>query len=417
MSLRTLFSAFEEQLALFNATATPSASSTTRAQVATARTSITRPTEQVLGGDTGTGSLKLLPGEAHHGNLLLPSQGSMQSTRRKNFATSHLETRPVREAGTPSAGTGFLFRLQHHAGAVEPPAPATRGIRSSILAASDVEAAANSKFRALKTKTTTKKAAGRGPTSFYLDCSAESGAMEVMPRSVKNMCQKLLDKFYKKRWTYGYWMPLKLIYDDWTDLMKFQFKWLTKKNYNPIMPEEFHWFYNTKSQQWSRCTEWHMNQCGKFTAKSSWIPEKFRKRFCTDDWYECQTLEEPWTYFGFPSMQQWNSSCGVGPSLLTPLLSGTPLTQLGSCSRASEVCLVPTFSGTGAYQHYFRAAAKAVGLTQEQLQSWTNLQDYRCKDLGTNLNKEILQMLERSPDTRLNTSKLNWLWGDKTVFF
>ncbi len=64
------------------------------------------------------------------------------------------------------------------------------------------------------------------------------------------------------------------------DLMKFQFKWLTKKNYNPIMPEEFHWFYNTKSQQWSRCTEWHMNQCGKFTAKSSWIPEKFRKRLC-----------------------------------------------------------------------------------------------------------------------------------------
>ncbi len=40
--------------------------------------------------------------------------------------------------------------------------------------------------------------------------------------------KKLLDKFYKKRWTYGHWMPLKLIYDDWTDLMDCKNVWVGK---------------------------------------------------------------------------------------------------------------------------------------------------------------------------------------------
>ncbi len=200
MSLRTLFSAFEEQLALFSATASPSACSSRAKAGGSERTSIfTRgPTEQLLGGDHTGINLKLLPGEPHHEDLLLPSRGSRRI--RRKIATSHLEALGQELSGNaPSAGTGFLFRLQHHAGAeveaAASPAPASsRGTRSRLLSGASADERTTAGFfsRAAKiVNGTTKKARGPGgATSFYLDCSAESGAMEVMPRSVKNMCQK-----------------------------------------------------------------------------------------------------------------------------------------------------------------------------------------------------------------------------------
>ncbi|CAD7973155.1 unnamed protein product [Amoebophrya sp. A25] len=158
--------------------------------------------------------------------------------------------------------------------------------------------------------------------------------------------------------------------------------------------------------------------CGNDKVKSSWIPKPFRKHFCRDAWMECSTLETPWNYFGYPSMQQWNSACGTGPMIVSPFLSDVPVTQLGSCSGVSDICLAPQHNGSGVETHYVKSAARTVGMSQSQMEAWTNLQEFTCKDIGVkSLNREVLEMVEKNPETQITPAKLKFLWRDKVVFF
>mmetsp|Transcript_22305 Transcript_22305/g.56404 ORF Transcript_22305/g.56404 Transcript_22305/m.56404 type:complete len:276 (-) Transcript_22305:252-1079(-) len=259
-------------------------------------------------------------------------------------------------------------------------------------------------------------------TSFYIDCTQETGALEVLPSAFREVCSDLLGNFYKKRWRYENYRPFKLIFDHWTDLLALQWKLYFKRNLTVFVEGQDTKFYNTKTGQWSKCVSWRMSQCGKYTARSSWVPQQFQERFCKDDWYECQTMEEPWTYFGWPSLQQWNSACGVGPAVSWPLMSGGALHRLGSCSGPRDVCLVPTYQGDFAHnvQHFWRTAGRMIGMTQEQMFAWTGTKEHECQNIGQNVNKHVLEFMEKEPEKiteYVTPKKLKWLWDDKVVFF
>ena len=91
-----------------------------------------------------------------------------------------------------------------------------------------------------------------------------------------------------------------------------------------------------------------------------------------------------------------------------------------SCGRTpgpSDICLAPQMNGSGVETHYMKSAGRQFSMSQQQVEAWTNLHDYRCKDIKRSLNVEILEMLERSPETRVTPSKLKFLWRDKVVYF